>query len=66
MLAIAARVQADLNKLVTMKVVSTVLVTATYAGGKKAKLNISAIAPTGASLNVGLTGTRTNNSWIWS
>lgn len=66
MLAIAARVQADLNKLVTMKVVSTVLVTATYAGGRKAKLDISAIAPSGASVNVGLTGTRTNNSWIWS
>lgn len=62
---ITARAQADLNKLVVMKVASAVSVAVTYKGGMQIALDIGVISAIGATTNVGLIGARSNNSWIW-
>ena len=63
--AISARVQADLNKLIGLGIAKTILVTANYLGGARMNLNIDITSPDGVTSNVGLTGTRATNSWIW-
>lgn len=65
-LAVAARVQADMHKLVLNNVVKSIDVVAEYIGGGRMSLKFEVRLPTGETSRVGLTGERSQNAWMWS
>lgn len=60
-----AYAQADMQKLVTMKIAESVDVKATYGGGRSINLDITVYGRGGEITRVGLTGAPTGNEWRW-
>lgn len=63
---IRAQLQADLARLVVIKIAQKVTVETTYLGGNVMRVDISIIAPNGTQIAVGLSGKRSTVSWAWS
>lgn len=63
---IKARMVADLNRLIVMKLVSSVVVNTSYLGGNRMLAEIIITGQSGETTRVGLTGARLQNSWVWS
>jgi phage gp46-like protein len=59
-------VRHDMQKLVSYGVAKSVDVTASYLGSNRAKLEINVFGDGGSSVNVGISGTRIANSWVWN
>jgi phage gp46-like protein len=64
--AIKVQAEVDLNKLVTYGVASSVEVTTAYLGGSRYSLNAKIYGSDGITSNVGLSGTRLENAFVWS
>jgi len=63
---VKARMIADLNKLVAMKLALKVEVNASYLGSNRVRVDIVIIGQSGETTKVGMTGDRLQNSWVWS
>lgn len=63
---IKARMVADLNRLVIMKIALSVDVRVAYIGGSKMQVEIDVIGQSGETSKVGLLGTRLKNAWVWA
>lgn len=57
--------QADLSKLVTLGYAQSVDVQTAYLGGNAMSLDATIFGQSGLTSNVGITGSRSNNSWLW-
>lgn len=60
-----AYAQSDLSKLVTLGYAQSVKVDARYIGGNAMSLDATIYGQSGTTSNVGITGNRSNNSWVW-
>jgi phage gp46-like protein len=63
---IETTMQADLNRLVVMKLASSIKVVTEYLGGNKMKADVQVFGQSGEEVRVGLSGDRLANSWVWS
>ncbi len=60
-----AQLEADLAKLIVMRVATKVEVNTAYLGGLRMRADVIVHSPQGQTARVGVDGTRAGNDWIW-
>lgn len=61
-----ARLTADMAKLIALGVATSVEVVTTYLGGQRISAEIVVVGQSGEKQRVGLSGSRLENSWVWT